>query len=318
MDRSLIYLDNNATTMVAPEVVEAMMPFLREKWGNPSSIHRFGGSVHRSIDQAREQAAGLIGASPDEVFFTSCGSESDNMALKGFFALHGATTRIITSTVEHPAVHNTAHYLKDRGATLIELEVDAQGCIDPALFDADILIPNQNETALLCCEPASDIHSAKLAGSALLARGAKVVIVTLGRRGALALSADKMFHIPPFNTSIVDTTGVGDAFCGAFAAAYARQKDIYQAFRFAAAAGALACAKFGAQPSIPHLDAIKHAIAFKNSQCADRIFLVIDYDPVGTAPNPLKLPSEWHPAEDCPRPLPEHFLPGNLPILTQR
>ena len=148
MNQPLIYLDNNATTMVAPEVVEAMMPFFRERWGNPSSIHRFGGSVRRSVDLAREKAAELIGASPDEVFFTSCGSESDNMALKGFFAQHGARTRIITSTVEHPAVRNTARHLKERGATLIELEVDAQGCIDPALFD-DLSIDEHTIVSLM-------------------------------------------------------------------------------------------------------------------------------------------------------------------------
>ena len=135
MSTSVIYLDNNATTMVAPEVIDAMMPFFRDRWGNPSSIHRFGGSVKREVEMAREKVAKLIGASVEEVFFTSCGSESDNMALKGFFAKHGTSTKIITSTVEHPAVRNTARYLQERGATLIELEVDAEGMIDPAVFD---------------------------------------------------------------------------------------------------------------------------------------------------------------------------------------
>ena len=128
--------------------------------------------------------------------------------------------------------------------------------IEPALFDADILIPNQDETSRLCSEPANDIHSAKLAGSALLARGAKIVIVTLGRRGALALTTNKMFHIPPFNTKVVDTTGAGDAFCGAFAASYAREKQLDYAVRFAAAAGAIACSKFGAQPAMPRSETI--------------------------------------------------------------
>lgn len=135
MSTSVIYLDNNATTMVAPEVIDAMMPFFHDRWGNPSSIHRFGGSVRREVEMAREKVAQLIGASAEEVFFTSCGSESDNMALKGFFAKHGAETKIITSTVEHPAVRNTARHLQERGATLIELEVDEEGMIDPAIFD---------------------------------------------------------------------------------------------------------------------------------------------------------------------------------------
>jgi len=135
MNAPVIYLDNNATTMVAPEVIEAMLPFLKDRWGNPSSIHRFGGSVRRSIEHARERVAALIGALPEEVIFTSCGSESDNMALKGFFAIHGQQTRIITSTVEHPAVRNTARFLKEKGASLFELEVDGEGMLYADQFD---------------------------------------------------------------------------------------------------------------------------------------------------------------------------------------
>ncbi len=130
-----IYLDNNATTMVAPEVVEAMLPFFYDKWGNPSSIHRFGGSVRRYIESAREQVAALINASTDEVFFTSCGSESDNFALKGFFARHGSKTRIVTSTVEHPAVRSTARYLREKGAHVIELDVDGEGMLPEEKLD---------------------------------------------------------------------------------------------------------------------------------------------------------------------------------------
>ena len=129
--------------------------------------------------------------------------------------------------------------------------------INPILFDVDVLIPNQHETSRLCGEPANDVHSAKLAGSALVARGAKNVVVTLGRRGALALCEDQIFQIPPFNAKVVDTTGAGDAFCGAFAVAYAQEKDVKKAARFAGAAGALACNKFGAQPSMPRLEEIQ-------------------------------------------------------------
>jgi len=130
--------------------------------------------------------------------------------------------------------------------------------IDPLFFEADIIVANQTETARLSGEPAHDVHTAKMAGSALLAHGAQVVIVTLGRRGALALTARQMFHIPAFNAKVVDTTGAGDAFCGAFAAAFIREnRDIYRATRFAAAAGALACGKFGAQPSMPRFCAVQ-------------------------------------------------------------
>src|SRR5665811_2213054 len=103
MNSQLIYLDNNATTSVAPEVLDAMLPFFKEKYGNPSSIHRFGGHVRKYVELAREQVAALLGASPEEIFFSSCGSESDNLALKGFCSVHGDKSSVITSTVEHPA-----------------------------------------------------------------------------------------------------------------------------------------------------------------------------------------------------------------------
>jgi cysteine desulfurase len=129
MIRKNIYLDNNATTCVAPEVLDAMMPYFTYSYGNPSSIHRFGGTVRKEIDIAREKVAALIGAHPEEILFTSCGSESDNMALKSFFTIHGPRTKIITTAVEHPAVRNTARMLKDRGAALIELPVDSDGML---------------------------------------------------------------------------------------------------------------------------------------------------------------------------------------------
>jgi cysteine desulfurase len=135
-ERKNIYLDNNATTAVAPEVLEAMLPFFKERYGNPSSIHRFGGTLKRHIETAREQVAALLNASPEEIIFTSCGSEADNMALKGFCALHRGHARIVTSSVEHPAVRNTARHLKEKGALLTELNVGGDGMLDRDLFDA--------------------------------------------------------------------------------------------------------------------------------------------------------------------------------------
>ena len=138
-DKEIIYLDNNATTRVAPEVLEAMMPFFGDRYGNPSSIYRFGGMIRRHVERAREQVAALIGASPEEIFFTSCGTESDNMALKGFFCGHTAAdcarARIITTAVEHPAVRNTARYINQKlGVPLTELPVNGDGML---FFDAD-------------------------------------------------------------------------------------------------------------------------------------------------------------------------------------
>ena len=103
--KKTVYIDNNATTAVAPEVVDAMMPFFTEHWGNPSSMHTFGGGVKKYIDHAREQVAALIGAEdPNEIVFTSCGSESDNMAIRGAVDAIGGHPHLITSRVEHAAI----------------------------------------------------------------------------------------------------------------------------------------------------------------------------------------------------------------------
>jgi ribokinase len=128
---------------------------------------------------------------------------------------------------------------------------------DPAIREADILIPNEHEAAQLSREPVTDVHSAKLAGAAMVALGTGTVIITLGRRGAVAVNQEQRLHVPPFSVSVVDTTGAGDAFCGAFAASWIRDRDLTQATRFAVAAGTLACGRFGAQPSMPHRDAIE-------------------------------------------------------------
>lgn len=126
-----IYLDNNATTRPAPEVVEAMLPFFTELYGNPSSMHTFGGRVARHIDEAREQVAQLLGARPTEIVFTAGGSESDNLAIRGTLeAQAGRKRHIITTRVEHPAVRGTCHYLQKQGYRLTELGVDRQGTLD--------------------------------------------------------------------------------------------------------------------------------------------------------------------------------------------
>ena len=125
-----VYLDNNATSRVAPEVIEAMLPFFTDQWGNPSSMHFFGGEVRKHVDRAREQVAALIGADPSEIVFTSCGTESDNTAVRCAVEAAGARVNVITSRVEHPAVLEPCRYLKERGAFLIELAVDSRGQLD--------------------------------------------------------------------------------------------------------------------------------------------------------------------------------------------
>ena len=129
--KTSVYVDNNATTCVAPEVRDAMLPFFSEHWGNPSSMHTFGGGVKKHIDEAREKVAALVGADhPSEIVFTSCGSESDNMAIRGAVDAMGGHPHLITTRVEHAAVLGPCHYLEDRGFRLTTLEVDAMGNLD--------------------------------------------------------------------------------------------------------------------------------------------------------------------------------------------
>jgi cysteine desulfurase len=126
-----IYLDNNATTPVHAEVIEAMLPFFREAFGNPSSIHWAGSSVKKAVNTAREQVASLINCSPSEVVFTSGGSESINNAIKGIAASRGKEgSHCITTMVEHPAVFNSCQYLKRQGFGLTCLGVDRDGMLD--------------------------------------------------------------------------------------------------------------------------------------------------------------------------------------------
>ena len=122
-----VYLDNNATARVAPEVLEAMLPFFTDLWGNPSSMHVFGGQVRKHVDLARQQVAALIGADPAEIIFTSCGTESDNMAIRGAVEAASEHVNIITTRVEHPAVLEPCRMLKERGYQVVELEVDPVG-----------------------------------------------------------------------------------------------------------------------------------------------------------------------------------------------
>jgi len=123
----VIYFDNNATTQVAPEVLEAMLPYFHEFYGNPSSMHTFGGRQGARIQTAREQVAELLGAHPDEIVFTSCGTESDNAAVFGTLENYPAKRHFITTRVEHPAIWNLRLYLRNRGYRVTELSVDRRG-----------------------------------------------------------------------------------------------------------------------------------------------------------------------------------------------
>jgi cysteine desulfurase len=127
----MIYLDNNATTQVAPEVFEAMEPFLKDSYGNPSSAHSLGRKMRSAVERARAQVAEFLGAGdPSEIVFTSCGSESDNWAIGGFLEQNPDRRHIITTRVEHEAVRGLCEHLAEIGCKVTWLEVDQNGELD--------------------------------------------------------------------------------------------------------------------------------------------------------------------------------------------
>lgn len=133
-----IYMDNNATTQVAPEVLEVMVPYLHDLYGNPSSAHTFGGQVGRKIREAREQVAALIGAQPEEIIFTSCGTESDNAAVRSALATQPQKRHIVTSRVEHPAIKSLGSHLSNQGYQVTEIPVDAKGRLDMDRYEKSL------------------------------------------------------------------------------------------------------------------------------------------------------------------------------------
>jgi cysteine desulfurase len=126
-----IYLDNNASTPVLPEVVDAMLPYLREHFGNPSSNHVFGKTMHDAVERAREQAARLIECSPGEIYFTSGGTEANNLAIRGVAAAIPARRHILTSVIEHPATAGPIAWLEQQGYRVSRVQVDGAGRVLP-------------------------------------------------------------------------------------------------------------------------------------------------------------------------------------------
>jgi cysteine desulfurase len=171
-----VYLDNNATTPLAPEVFEAMRPFLLEDFGNASSIHWFGQQAKNAVEKAREQVAKLVGARPGEVIFSSGGTESDNAAIFGIVqASRVAAPHIIISAIEHHAVLNTAQALEKQGVSVTYVRVGASGVIDPE----DVQRAIRPETVLI-----SIMHANNEIGT----------IQPLAEIGAIAREHDIYFH----------------------------------------------------------------------------------------------------------------------------
>lgn len=172
-----VYLDNNATTRVLPEVVEAMVPFFTEFYGNPSSIHRFGSRVGAKISEARAQVAALIGAAdPVEVIFTGTGTEGDNAAIRGMLEAQPNRRHIVTTQVEHPAVLGLCQHLEKRGYRVTWLGVDESGALDLDQLRAAL----SDDTALV---------------SIMWANNETGVIFPVEEIGALVRSAGIPFHV---------------------------------------------------------------------------------------------------------------------------
>jgi cysteine desulfurase len=162
----LIYLDNNATTRPAPEVVAAMTEMLAEWYGNPSSVHRFGQRARAAVDHARAQVCGLIGCAESEILFTGGGTEAINTAIRGLFTARSPRKKIVTTAVEHSATHELCKQLALQGAVIVEIGVDRQGRIDleawqSALDDSTALATAlwaNNETGVIF--PAAEMAAA--------------------------------------------------------------------------------------------------------------------------------------------------------------
>ena len=205
-----VYFDNNATTRVAPEVRDAMLPFLGELYGNPSSMHAFGGEIAKYVDKAREEVAQFLNAEPDEVIFTSCATESDNSAIRGTADYFGKDLKVITTAVEHPAVLQPCRRLKALGHEVVELPVDSVGQIDLDQLNSELSKPSKlpklvsimwanNETGVLFpIEKIAEIckaHGAILHTDAVQVAGKIPVDVKKVPVDMLSMSGHK-FHAP--------------------------------------------------------------------------------------------------------------------------
>jgi len=176
MINKAIYVDNNATTPIAPEVYQEMIPYLTELYGNPSSIHTFGGQLASKIDEARQKIANLIGALPTEIVFTSCGTESDNAAIMGILSSNPSKKHIITTKVEHPAILNLCQTLEKNGYDVTYLSVDRKGYLNPDELQKAI----RPDTAIV---------------SVMYANNETGVIFPIEEIGKIVKSKGSMFHV---------------------------------------------------------------------------------------------------------------------------
>lgn len=176
MINKAIYVDNNATTPIAPEVYKEMIPYLTEYYANPSSIHTFGGQLASKIDEARQKTASLLGALATEIVFTSCGTESDNAAILGILSSNPSKKHVITTKVEHPAILNLCQHLERNGYDVTYLGVDKKGAIS---FD-ELHKSLRHDTAIV---------------SVMYANNETGVIFPVEEIGRMVKSRGAMFHV---------------------------------------------------------------------------------------------------------------------------
>ncbi len=173
----IIYLDNNATTRVADEVLEVMLPFFRVQYGNSSSMHSFGGNCQKFIKKSREQTAELLGCEdPEEIIYTSCGTESDNTAIYSALETFPEKKHIITTKVEHPAVLNVCRHYAAKGYQLTEIPVDSEGMINIDLLKESIT----DQTAVV---------------SVMMANNETGVIFPIEEIGQIVKSKGAIYHV---------------------------------------------------------------------------------------------------------------------------
>ena len=205
MSTTPIYLDYNATTPVDAAVLDAMLPYLRGEFGNPSSAHGLGGRAHDAVEAARAEVAALIGAAPDEIVFTSGGTEASNIAIRGAVRIDAARRDVVTSTIEHPATEACCAFLEGEAHKVTRVAAAANGLIDPARVAAAIddatalvtIIHAQNEIGTI--QPIADIAAAARRHGALVhvdaAQSVGKIAVNVGELGAdlLSIAGHKLY-----------------------------------------------------------------------------------------------------------------------------